>query len=241
MATICIARQNKTFRNPVVSGFYPDPSICRVEGDYYTVHSTFEYYPGVPVFHSRDLVHWQQIGHCLTRKSQLPLHKIKSSHGIFAPTLRYHDGIFYMITTNVYGGGNFYVTANDPAGPWSEPAWLDNVGIDPSLFFDDDGKVYYTRHVGGGDGYIGQCEIDIKSGKLKGWDTLLPGHVAAPPQPVEHGMHGWWTHYLNFWRFFKRTKRATRRTNMTDCAGLPPCSALCGSRSRGCPCEHWAD
>ncbi len=159
---------SRTFTNPVISGFHPDPSICRVEDDYYTVHSTFEYFPGVPIFHSRDLVHWRQIGHCLTRESQLPLEKMRASGGIFAPTLRYHDGTFYMITTNVYGGGNFYVSANDPAGPWSEPVWLDNQGIDPSLFFDDDGKVYYTRHVGGGDGYIGQCEIDIKSGKLKG-------------------------------------------------------------------------
>ncbi len=164
--TGCTAPQNITYQNPVISGFYPDPSICRVGDDYYTVHSTFEYFPGVPVLHSKDLVHWEKIGYCLTRKSQLPLEKMRASGGIFAPTIRYHDGTFYMITTNVYGGGNFFVTAKNPAGPWSEPVWIEEEGIDPSLFFDD-GKVYYTRHVGAGDGYIGQCEIDIETGKLK--------------------------------------------------------------------------
>jgi alpha-N-arabinofuranosidase len=157
-----------TFENPVLSGFYPDPSICRVGDDYYLVNSTFEYFPGVPIFHSRDLVHWQQIGHVLTRASQLPLRRMRASGGVFAPTLRYRDGTYYMVTTNVWGTGNFYVTATDPAGPWSEPHLLDREGIDPSLFFDDDGTVYYIRHVGGEDGYIGQQVLDIKTGKLVG-------------------------------------------------------------------------
>jgi alpha-N-arabinofuranosidase len=158
----------EAFHNPVIPGFYPDPSICRVGDDYYTVHSSFEYFPGVPIFHSKDLVHWQQIGYCLTRKSQLPLDKVRASGGIYAPTIRYHAGTFYMVTTNVDGGGNFYVSATNPAGPWSEPIWIkDGGGMDPSLFFDDDGKVYYTRHEGGGDGYVAQAEIDIKTGKLK--------------------------------------------------------------------------
>ena len=148
--------------------FYPDPSICRVGDDYYLVNSTFEYFPGVPIFHSRDLVHWQQIGHVLTRPSQLPLEKMRASGGVFAPTLRYHDGTFYMVTTNVWGTGNFYVTATDPAGPWSEPHPLDREGIDPSLFFDDDGTVYYIRHVGGEDGYIGQQVLNLETGKLEG-------------------------------------------------------------------------
>src|SRR3990172_8380412 len=126
-----------TFENPILSGFYPDPSICRVGDDYYLVHSTFEYFPGVPIFHSKDLVHWRQIGHALTRASQLPLDKMRASGGIFAPTLRHHDGTFYMVTTNVYGISNFYVPAPAPAGPWSEPIRLDQDGIDPSLFFDD--------------------------------------------------------------------------------------------------------
>lgn len=154
--------------NPVLAGFYPDPSSCRVGDDYYLVTTTFEYFPGVPIFHSKDLVNWRQLGHVLTRQSQLPLEKMRASGGIFAPTLRWHDGTFYLITTNVWGGGNFYVTAKDPAGPWSEPVWIDQEGIDPSLMFDDDGTVYYTRHVGGGDGYIGQRTLNLATGKLEG-------------------------------------------------------------------------
>jgi xylan 1,4-beta-xylosidase len=157
-----------TFENPILSGFYPDPSICRVGDNYYLVNSSFEYFPGVPIFHSRDLVHWKQIGHVLTRPSQLPLEKMRASGGIFAPTLRYNEGKFYLVTTNVWGTSNFYVTATDPAGSWSEPHPLDQEGIDPSLLFDDVGTVYYIRHVGGGDGYIGQQVLDLATGKLVG-------------------------------------------------------------------------
>ena len=167
--TGCSGQHAQTFRNPIIPGFYPDPSICRVGEDYYMIHSSFEFFPGVPIFHSKDLVHWRQIGHCLTRKSQLPLGKMRASGGIYATTIRYHKGTFYMLTTNVDGGGNFYVTAKNPAGPWSEPIWFnDGGGIDPSLFFDDDGKVYYTRHEGQGDGYIAQTTLDLKTGKLEG-------------------------------------------------------------------------
>jgi alpha-N-arabinofuranosidase len=168
LAADCSEQNPQNFSNPVIPGFYPDPSICRVGGDYYLVNSSFEYFPGVPIFHSRDLVHWQQIGHCLTRKSQLNLDKVRSSGGIYAPTIRYHKGTFYMVTTCVDCGGNFYVTAKDPAGPWSEPVWLDKEGMDPSLFFDDDGVVYYNRHEGQGDGYIAQCTLNFKTGKLEG-------------------------------------------------------------------------
>jgi hypothetical protein len=89
-----------TFTNPIIPGFHPDPSICRVEQDYFLVTSSFEYFPGVPLFHSRNLVHWRQIGHVLTRPSQLPFANWRPSGGIFAPTIRYHDGTFYMITTS---------------------------------------------------------------------------------------------------------------------------------------------
>lgn len=158
----------KKFQNPILPGMHPDPSICRVGDDYYLVNSSFEYFPGVPIYHSKDLVHWELIGYCLTRKSQLNLDHARASGGIYAPTLRYHDGTFYMITTLVDTGGNFYVTAKNPAGPWSDPIWVDHAGIDPSLFFDDDGAVYYTRHEGEGNGYIGQAKIDIQTGKLEG-------------------------------------------------------------------------
>ena len=111
----------------------------RVGDDYYLVTSSFAYFPGVPIFHSRDLVHWTQIGHVLDRPSQLNLDSAGVSRGIFAPTIEYHDGTFYMLTTLVDRGGNFLVTATDPARPWSDPVWLTEVdGIDPSIFFEND-------------------------------------------------------------------------------------------------------
>jgi len=153
-----------TYTNPVIPGFYSDPSVCRAGQDYYLVTSSFEYFPGVPLFHSRDLIHWQQIGHCLTRASQLPLTNAPSSGGIFAPTIRYHEGTFYMITTNVSHGGNFYVFTNDPAGEWSEPIWVQQAGIDPSLCFDAH-HLYLTGTAGWPQPSIYQCEIDMKSGQ----------------------------------------------------------------------------
>lgn len=157
-----------TYTNPVASGFHADPSVCRMGNDYYLATSSFEYFPGVPIYHSKDLVHWRQIGSALTRPSQLNLKKTRSSQGIYAPTLRCHDGVFYMVTTNMEGGGAFYVHTKDPAGEWSEPVWLNDptFAMDPSLFFDDDGKVYYTRHGGGEHGGVYQAEIDLKAGKL---------------------------------------------------------------------------
>lgn len=162
-------------RNPVLPGFYPDPSVCRVGDDYYLVTSTFEYFPGVPIFHSRDLSRWQQIGHVLTRPSQLPLEGITSSKGIFAPTLRHHRGTFYLVTTNVEGGGNFLVTASDPRGPWSEPLWIreSEWGMDPSLYFEADGTVIFTRHGGLERGGIYQTTIDVERGTLHGTPELV--------------------------------------------------------------------
>ena len=154
-----------TYRNPVIPGFHPDPSVCRVGDDYYLVTSTFEYFPGVPVFHSKDLVNWEQIGHCLTRASQLPLHKCGASGGIYAPTIRYHDGLFYMVVTNVSGGGNFFVTAKDPAGEWSEPIWVNQGGIDPTIFWDEDGKSYFMSNGHQSIEGIMISEIDLKTGK----------------------------------------------------------------------------
>jgi xylan 1,4-beta-xylosidase len=158
------------YRNPVLSGFHPDPSVCRVGSDFYLVTSSFEYFPGVPIFHSKDLVSWRKIGHCLSRDSQLPLAGVQASEGIFAPTLRFHAGVFYLVTTNISRGGNFYVTAEDPAGPWSEPLWLrENAGwMDPSFFFDADGRVYFTRHGGGERGAIYQAEVELEQGRLVG-------------------------------------------------------------------------
>jgi len=135
--------EKKEFTNPILAGFYPDPSLCKVGEDYYLVNSTFAYFPGIPIFHSKDLVNWKLIGHVLDRPEQLNLDGFGVSRAIFAPAIKYNDGIFYVTCTLVDGGGNFVVTTKDPAGPWSNPNWLPEVnGIDPSLYFNDDGKVY---------------------------------------------------------------------------------------------------
>lgn len=140
----------REYRNPILSGFYPDPSICRKGDDYYLVNSTFSYYPGVPIFHSKDLVNWVQLGFVLNRPSQLKLDGIRLSGGIYAPAIEYnkHNDTFYMITTCVDGIGNFLVkTKNPQSGVWSDPILLPKVwGIDPSLFFDDDGKGYIVHN-----------------------------------------------------------------------------------------------
>jgi alpha-N-arabinofuranosidase len=168
-----------TFRNPVLPGFYPDPSVVRVGEWFYLVNSSFEMFPGVPLHRSRDLVHWEPLGHVLTRDSQLPLATAEPSRGIFAPTIRYHAGTYYMITTNISHRGNFFVTAKDPAGPWSEPIWIGHQGgIDPSFFFDDDGKVYFTS-TGSAPG-IFQSQIDVATGKL----------LTSPPRMVWKGTGG---------------------------------------------------
>ncbi len=131
------------FTNPVLAGFYPDPSLCKVGGDYYLVNSTFSYFPGITVFHSTDLVHWNLIGYVLDRPEQLNLDQQGVSRGIFAPAIRYNKGLFYVTCTLVDIGGNFVATSKTPEGPWSKPVWLPEInGIDPSLFFDDDGKAY---------------------------------------------------------------------------------------------------
>ena len=164
-----------TYNNPIIPGFYSDPSVCRVGEDYYLITSTFEYYPGVPVFHSKDLVNWEQIGHCIHRKEQLP-----KGVNIFAATLRHHEGTFYMITTNMGGNfGNFYVTATNPAGPWSDPIFIDIPGIDPDLFFDEDGKSYVISSP-----FI-LYEINLESGELlteglKVWNGTGGRYSEAP-------------------------------------------------------------
>lgn len=139
--------EQKYFKNPILAGYYPDPSICRVENYYYLVNSSFSHYPGIPIFQSTDLVHWKQTGHVLDRPSQLDLDGLAVSEGIFAPDISYNNGTFYLITTLVGKGGNFVVTAKDPAGSWSDPKFLPEVsGIDPSIFFDDNGKTYIVHN-----------------------------------------------------------------------------------------------
>lgn len=174
-----------TLRNPVMPGFNPDPSICRVGDDYYLTTSSFTWFPGIPVYHSRDLVNWELIGHAIDRPGMVDMKGLNDNDGTWAATIRYHEGTFYIITTASKSGGNFYVTATSPQGPWSDPVWLkDAHGIDPSLFFDDDGKCYYTgnrwdfKH-----SWTGQCavwvqELDLKQGKLVGERKIIAyGHA----------------------------------------------------------------
>ena len=139
------SQSQQGFQNPVIPGFHPDPSVCRAGDDFYLVNSSFQYFPGAPLFHSKDLIHWKQIGHCLTRPSQLKLDGASAWGGIYAPTIRYNDGMFYMITTNVSDKGNFIVHTTDPHGEWSEPVWLKQEGIDPSLYFEND-KCYLVSN-----------------------------------------------------------------------------------------------
>lgn len=135
------------YSNPILGGFYPDPSIVRVGRDFYLVNSTFSWFPGIPVFHSRDLVHWKQIGNAIDRPSQLDFKNLGMSWGVFAPTISHHAGTFYIVNTCVNCGGNFVITAKNAAGPWSDPTFLPQVGgIDPSLFFDDDGRAWILNN-----------------------------------------------------------------------------------------------
>jgi alpha-N-arabinofuranosidase len=130
------------FENPILPGYYPDPSIERVGNDYYLVNSSFAYFPGIPVWHSTDLVHWKQIGNAIDRPGQLDFSGLATSRGVFAPDISHYAGTFYIVNTCVDCKGNFLITAQRPEGPWSDPVWLPFDGIDPSIFWNDDGRAY---------------------------------------------------------------------------------------------------
>ena len=153
------------FKNPVLPGFHADPSVCRAGDDFYLVNSTFQYFPGVPVFHSKDLVNWEQVGNCLTRPSQVDLKGTDGNSGIYAPTIRYNNGRFYMVTTVFPSRRHFYVWTDNPAGEWSEPVVIDFAigSCDPTLYFEDD-KCYFLWK----EGDIKICEIDVETGKQLG-------------------------------------------------------------------------
>ncbi len=156
------------YQNPIIPGFHPDPSICKKDNDYYLVTSSFEYFPGVPIFSSTDLINWKQIGSCLTRQSQLDLTGVKCSQGIYAPTIRCHNDRFYMITTCLINGKtrNFYVTATNPAGDWSDPVDIDIRGIDPSMYFENGRTYIQYSDYDDGISTIRQVEIELDSGRL---------------------------------------------------------------------------
>ncbi len=176
-----------SFINPIIRGFNPDPSICRAGSDYYLVTSTFEYFPAIPIYHSTDLLNWELIGHCITREDQISMEGVKASGGIWAPTIRYHNGRFY-VTATFDGRGNFIVHTDDITGEWSDPIWTDMDGIDPSMFFED-GKMYYCANDFGSRGENGEgislAKMDTETGKVIGeikriWTGTGGGFLEAP-------------------------------------------------------------
>ncbi len=185
---------------PILPGFHPDPTICRVGEDYYLATSSFEYFPGAPIFHSRDLLSWTQIGNILTTREQFRLRTPGPSAGIYGSTLRHHDGRFWFITTNVsdFDVGQVIVHAEDPAGPWSEPVFVPGaIGIDPDLSWDDDGQCYLTWHVldfvVGGQG-IRQARIDLESGEMleSAYPVWQGSGMQAAEGPHLHRIGDYW-------------------------------------------------
>ena len=187
VAQVAVASaQDAAFRNPILRGGYPDPSIVRVGDDYYIVNSTFEYFPGLPIHHSTDLVNWELVGYGIQDpdfyRDAVNLVDVQSDGGIHAPSIRWHDGLFYIITTNVYNPGdgqptrmvNFVITAEDVAGPWSEPHVIEGApGIDPDIFFDDDGRVWYVGNHGPADPeFPGQGEIWLQELNPDNWQLI---------------------------------------------------------------------
>jgi alpha-N-arabinofuranosidase len=181
------------FRNPILPGFHPDPSVVKVDGDFYLVTSTFGWFPGIPVFHSTDLVNWELVSHAIERPGQLDFSGLNIvTDGVYAPAITYHDGTYYIFNTCVRCGDNFYVTAEDPAGPWSDPIWVDFGGIDPSLFVDDDGSAWVVNNDApeGGSQYEGHRalwiqRIDLETGKMFGPRTqIVDGGVHIEDQPI---------------------------------------------------------
>ena len=163
----------QTFKNPILAGGYPDPSICRVGDEFFMVNSSFEYFPALPIHKSKDLVNWELVGHGLNRleqvSGQINLIDVQSNGGIHAPTIRFYNGKYYIITTNVYydeikqraTATNFIITSSNPEGPWSNPIVIKGApGIDPDIFFDDDGTVWYAgNHQPSDPSFSGQTEI----------------------------------------------------------------------------------
>lgn len=179
------------YTNPILPGMHPDPSVTVTpEGDFWLVNSSFCFFPGVPLYHSRDLVNWEQCGYVLDRPSQLPLKGANVWGGIYAPTIRYDNGRLYMITTNVTGGGNFLVHTTDPARGWSEPVWLEQGGIDPSLYFED-GRCWMVSNP---DGMIMLCEIDPLTGRRLGDSVPLWSGTGGryPEGPHIYKKDGWY-------------------------------------------------
>lgn len=175
------------YRNPILPGFQPDPSIVRVGRDYYIVNSSFAFYPGLPIFHSRDLVTWRQIGNAIDRPGMFDFTGLGIARAIFAPTIRHHAGLFYIFNTCIECGFNFVITAKDPRGPWSKPVFLPEIdGIDLDLFVDKDGRAWVTNNgpPAGTPRYDGHRALWIQEFDLKALRLVGPRRVI-----VDGGVH----------------------------------------------------
>ncbi|MBN8825734.1 MULTISPECIES: glycoside hydrolase family 43 protein [unclassified Spirosoma] len=190
-----LASAQTTLVNPILTGFYPDPSIVKVGPDYYLINSTFSYFPGIPVMHSKDLKNWKQIGNVIDRPEQMDFMGERLTRGLFAPAISYYKGTFYVTCTDIDHDGNFVVTAKNPAGPWSNPVKIPQVrGIDPSIYFDEstdkayiiynsdapDRKPLYSGHR-----TIRMYEFDYQNLKVVGEEKqLVNGGVDLSKKPV---------------------------------------------------------
>lgn len=189
-------------RNPIITGFHPDPSVVQVGEDYYLANSTFEYYPGIPIFHSTDLTQWELIGHVAVREGQLGSHEARTGGGAWAPTIRHHDGRFWLVIPDMMGGrGNVLFTAERPEGPWSDGVVMDVLGIDPDIAWDEDGVCHVTMsgfileedgtltHQG-----ITQVQLDTETGAA----LTEPKHLWSgsggmfPEAPHVYRIGDWW-------------------------------------------------
>ncbi|NBK24974.1 MAG: glycoside hydrolase family 43 protein [Spirochaetia bacterium] len=173
--------------NPVLKGFNPDPSICYADGCYYIAVSTFEYVPGVAVYESTNLVQWTYCTSILTEPEHLDLAGCNNSSGIYAPTLRFHAGRFYLVTTNKHKKSNFLMTSTSIKGPWSKPMHICETGIDPSLFFDEDGRCFYTSNgMFNGKKGIHGAYLDCSTGTLLEPMQLLTAGVTGCATEAPH-------------------------------------------------------
>ena len=179
------------YRNPVIPGFHPDPSVCRVGSDFYLVNSSFEFFPGIPIYHSRNLVNWELVGHAWTRKSQFDMTGAGASRGLFAPTIRFHAGEFFITVTNVSGVGNCILRSGKIEGPWSDPVPVAQGGIDPSLFFDDDGTAYFCSN----------ASVDGKEGIALAVVNPLTGEIRSPIRHICAGTGGRYPEAPHLYKF----------------------------------------
>ena len=208
------------FHNPILAGYYPDPSITRVGDRFYLVNSSFAHWPGIPIHESTDLVHWKLVGHALADPAKVSFDKLGTSRGVFAPAIDHHDGLFYVVNTLVDAGGNFFVTAENPAGPWSDPVWLPEIdGIDPAFFFDTDGKAYIVNNgppegapLYNGHRAIWMQEFDVAARRLVGpRKVLVNGGVDLAKRPI--WIEGPHLYHVGDWYFLMCAEGGTDRNH----------------------------